>query len=366
MGGGDEARPGGNSPAPASEETWAGPYAAPLAWRPRGASPGAARARRAVLAVPASNPRYVAKAAETTADAVLFDLEDSVAPARKAATRALVVAALNQTDFRGKLRVVRINDLSTPWAVRDVVELVEGAGACLDAIMLPKVNRPEDVYVLEVMLGSLEGQIGLTRRIGIEAQIETAQGMANVERIAQASPRLETLVFGPGDYAAYTDMPLLSIGAADADGIALPGAAVQPTASPAPGDAGYAGYPGHLWHYAVQRLVVAAKSAGLQAINGPYGRFRDLDGLRRAAALDCLLGMDGKWAVHPTQLPILHEVFTPGPAQVAQARTVLARYRQATETEGVGAVALGDEMIDEASRKLAEALLARARRGQPA
>jgi citrate lyase subunit beta/citryl-CoA lyase len=313
------------------------------------------RRRRSVLSVPASNPRFVARAAETEADAVLFDLEDSVAPQRKAPTRALVVRALRETDFRGKLRAVRINDLTTPWAVRDVVDLVEGAGAHLDAVLLPKVGRPEDVYALDLMLASLEGQAGLSRRIGIEALIETALGMSNVERIALASPRLEALVFGPGDYAASTGMPLLSIGAVDAPGgPAEPAGGEEGRAAESDGGA----YPGHLWHYAVQRIVVAAKAAGLQALNGPYGRFRDLEGLRRAAALDFLLGMDGKWAVHPTQVPVLNEVFTPSPGQVEQARALLARLRQATQ-EGLGAVAFGEEMIDEASRKLAEALLAR-------
>ena len=178
-------------------------------------APGSVRPRRSVLSVPASNPRFVARAAQTEADAVLFDLEDSVAPARKADTRALIVRALNETDFGGKLRLVRVNGLATPWAVRDVVDLVEGAGANLDALMLPKTGSPGDVYALDVMLGSLEAQVGLGHRIGIEAQIESAQGMASVEGIARASSRLETLVFGPGDYAASVGMPVLSIGAVD-------------------------------------------------------------------------------------------------------------------------------------------------------
>ncbi|HEX2326710.1 MAG TPA: CoA ester lyase [Chloroflexota bacterium] len=309
------------------------------------------RPRRSVLSVPASNPRFVARAAQTEADAVLFDLEDSVAPARKADTRALIVRALNETDFGGKLRLVRVNGLATPWAVRDVVDLVEGAGANLDALMLPKAGSPGDVYALDVMLGSLEAQVGLGHRIGIEAQIESAQGMASVEGIARASSRLETLVFGPGDYAASVGMPVLSIGAVDLG----EGEGEAPGAVP---------YPGHLWHFAVQRIVVAAKAAGLQAINGPYGRFRDLEGLRRAAALDYVLGVDGKWAVHPSQIPILNEVFTPAPEQVARAEAILARYRQAVEEEGVGAVAFGEEMIDEASRRLAESLLRRIRTGR--
>jgi citrate lyase subunit beta / citryl-CoA lyase len=311
--------------------------------------PGRIRPRRSVLSVPASNPRFVARAAQTEADAVLFDLEDSIAPARKADTRALIVRALNETDFGGKLRLVRVNGLATPWAVRDVVDLVEGAGANLDALMLPKTGGPGDVYALDVMLGSLEAQMGLGRRIGIEAQIESARGLASVEGIARASPRLEALVFGPGDYAASVGMPVLSIGAVDlGEGEAR----------------GAVPYPGHLWHYAMQRIVVAAKAAGLQAINGPYGRFRDLPGLRRAATLDYVLGMDGKWAVHPSQIPLLNEVFTPAPEQVAQAEAILARYRQAVEEEGVGAVAFGEEMIDEASRRLAESLLRRIRTGR--
>ena len=322
-----------------SAEPWTRPWATP--------PPGSRhRPRRSVLSVPASNPRFVARAAQTEADAVLFDLEDSVAPARKADTRALIVRALNETDFGGKLRLVRINALSTPWAVRDVVDLVEGAGANLDALMLPKTGGPGDVYALDVMLGSLEAQVGLGRRIGIEAQIESAarDGQRGGHRPRQPAPGDARLRAGRlrrlGGHA----------GALDRRGRRRPGRSAPPDG---------VAYPGHLWHYAIQRIVVAAKAAGLQAINGPYGRFRDLQGLRRAAALDYVLGMDGKWAVHPSQIPVLNEVFTPAPEQVAQAEAILARYRQAVEEEGVGAVAFGEEMIDEASRRLAESLLRR-------
>ena len=228
--------------------------------------------------------------------------------------------ALNETDFGGKLRLVRVNGLATPWAVRDVVDLVEGAGANLDALMLPKAGSPGDVYALDVMLGSLEAQVGLGHRIGIEAQIETAQGMASVEGIARASSRLETLVFGPGDYASV-GMPVPRSGPS--------------TWARAKARRRAPSYPGHLWHFAVQRIVVAAKAAGLQAINGPTGASATWRGCA-APALDYVLGMDGKWAVHPSQIPILNEVFTPAPEQVARAEAILARYRQAVEEEGWG------------------------------
>ena len=244
---------------------------------------------------------------------------------------------MNENDYGDKATVVRINDLSTQWAVRDVVDVVEGAGANLEAIMLPKTRGPEDVAALDIMLTSLEQQLGLTHTIGIEAQIETANGISNVEKIAFASKRLIALVFGPGDYAAYADMPVLSIGAHDF------------------------AYPGHIYHFALQRIVTAAKAAGLQTIDGPFGKFRDLDGLRNSAQMARQLGCDGKWAVHPAQIPVLNEVFSPSAAEIEKATAIRERYFQATEEEGLGAVALdGEEMLDEASRKLAEVVLQRA------
>ena len=308
--------------------------------------PGRVRPRRSVLSVPASNPRFVARAAQTEADAVLFDLEDSVAPARKADTRALIVRALNETDFGGKLRLVRVNALATPWAVRDVVDLVEGAGANLDALMLPKTGSPGDVYALDVMLGSLEAQVGLGHRIGIEAQIESAQGMASVEGIARASSRLETLVFGPGDYAASVGMPVLSIGAVDL----ATAKARRRAPSPTQGTCGTSPSSASWWR---------RRPPGCRPSTGPTGASATCRGCAAPPTLDYVLGMDGKWAVHPSQIPILNEVFTPAPEQVAQAEAILARYRQAVEEEGVGAVAFGEEMIDEASRRLAESLLRR-------
>lgn len=307
----------------------------PLSWRP--APPRPARRRRSELAVPGSNPRMMAGAASSDADAVFLDLEDSVAPSEKVASRARIVQALNENDYGDKATVVRINDLSTQWAVRDVVDVVEGAGAKLEAIMLPKTRGPEDVAALDIMLTSLEQQLGLTHTIGIEAQIENANGISSVEEIAFASKRLIALVFGPGDYAAYADMPVLSIGAHDF------------------------AYPGHIYHFALQRIVTAAKAAGLQTIDGPFGKFRDLEGLRNSAQMAKMLGCDGKWAVHPAQIPVLNEVFSPSAAEIEKATAIRDRYFQATEEEGLGAVALdGEEMLDEASRKLAEVVLQRA------
>ena len=241
----------------------------PLSWRP--APPRPARRRRSELAVPGSNPRMMQGAATSDADAVFLDLEDSVAPSEKVTSRARIVQALNENDYGDKATVVRINDLSTQWAVRDVVDVVEGAGAKLEAIMLPKTRGPEDVAALDIMLTSLEQQLGLTHTIGIEAQIETAAGISSVEKIAHASKRLIALVFGPGDYAAYADMPVLSIGAHDF------------------------AYPGHIYHFALQRIVTAAKAAGLQTIDGPFGKFRDLEALRNSAQMAPPTGL--RWQV---------------------------------------------------------------------
>ena len=240
------------------------------------AGPGRARrtrARRSVLSVPASNPRFVARAAQTEADAVLFDLEDFVAPAARRPPGRLIVRALNETDFRGKLRVVRINALPTPWAVRDVVDLVEGAGANLDAVVLPKTDCPEDVSALDAMLGSLEAQGGLAaahRHRGPDR--DGAAGMANVEEIARASPTWRPSSSGRGTTPqrwACRSSP------------SAPSTPARGRRGRHRRTTGGGAYPGHLWHYAVQRIVVTTKAAGLQAINGPYGRFRDLEGLRR-------------------------------------------------------------------------------------
>jgi citrate lyase subunit beta/citryl-CoA lyase len=296
-----------------------------------------ARPRRTELAVPASNPRFIARAATSAADQVFLDLEDSVAPSVRPEARASIVKALNEIDWGRRIRAVRVNDVRTQWFYQDVIAVVEGAGANLDAIILPKVNRPEDVYMLDMLLFQIETARGLARRIGIEAQIETAEGMANVEQIARASRRLETLIFGPGDYAASIGAPVLNIGGHDFD------------------------YPGHLWHAALSRIVVAAKAAGLEALDGPYGAYQDIEGLRTSALMARQLGCDGKWAIHPSQIEPLNEIFSPTGAELARARAIHDRYMKALAGEGVGSIALDGDLVDAASLRLAERTLARGR-----
>lgn len=296
-----------------------------------------ARPRRTELAVPASNFRFIAKAATASADEIMLDLEDGVAPTARPEARTNIVKALNEIDWGTRIRAVRVNDVRTQWFYQDVIAVVERAGAHLDAIILPKVNRPEDVYMLDMLLQQIEAAKGLARHIGIEAQIETAEGMANVEEIARASPRLETLIFGPGDYAASIGMPILRIGGHDFD------------------------YPGHLWHAALSRIVVAAKAAGLEALDGPYGTYRDVDGLRTSALLARALGCDGKWAIHPLQIEPINRIFSPTEEELNEAQRIHDRYMRAVGDEHTGAITLGGELVDAASLRLAERILARGR-----
>jgi citrate lyase subunit beta/citryl-CoA lyase len=297
------------------------------------------RPRRTCLAVPASSPRFLAKARGLAADEVFLDLEDAVAPAAKAAARGAAAAALTEGGWDGKLLAVRVNDAATGWAYRDVVEVVEGAGARLDVIVLPKVTGPGHVIWLDLLLGQLEQAAGLAAgRIGIEAQIEDAAGLAAVDEIAAASPRLQALVFGPADFMASIGMRSLEVGG-------------QP--------AGYSG--GDAYHYPLMRILVAARSRGLAAVDGPHLAIEDADGLRRAAASAAALGYDGKWVVHPGQIDVVNEAFSPGQREYDRAELILAAYEYYTSVEGRGAARLGGEMIDEASRKLALVTAARGR-----
>lgn len=302
--------------------------------------PTADRPRRSCLAVPGSSPRMLDKARALPADQVFLDLEDAVAPAAKPAARRNVVAALTAGGWGGKIRVVRVNDATTGWAYRDVVDVVEGAGESLDCLMLPKVRDAAQLHWLDLTLTQLERALGLPEGgIGIEAQIETAAGLANVEQIAAASPRLAALVFGPADFMASVRMPSLAVGELPAD------------------------YPGDPFHYPLLRILVAARAHDRQAIDGPYLQIRDLAGFRRSAARAAALGFDGKWVLHPDQLEPANQVFTPSPADYHRAEQVIAAYQHATSAAGDhrGAVMLGDEMIDEASRKLALAVAVRGR-----
>lgn len=293
------------------------------------------RARRTELAVPGSSMKMMRSAAESAADEVFLDLEDAVAPTEKEPARAKIVQALREMDWSGKTVCVRINGLDTPLAYRDLIEVVEAAGEHIDTIMIPKVRRPGDVYFVDTMLTQIEDNVGIEKRIGIEAQIENGEGLVNVDQIAFSSPRLEAIIFGPGDFAAAIGVPNLSIGAHKMD------------------------YPGHIWHYAMSRIVAAAKAAGLQAMDGPFGSYANLEGVRASAKLAFSLGYDGKWAVHPSQIKIINDVFTPSEELIRQATAFGERYKKATEEEGLGAVALDGEMIDGASLRMVNMLLRR-------
>jgi citrate lyase beta subunit len=263
------------------------------------------RAWRSELAVPGSNTRMIEKAAGSDADVVFLDLEDAVAPTEKIAARATVVAGLREREWGTKSVAFRVNPLDTPFFYRDLIEVVEGAGDAVSLIVVPKVNRPEDIFVVDTLLTQLEAALELPGRIGIEAQIETAEGLVNCEKIAAASTRVEALTFGPGDFAASAGMPSAQIGVPDEWD---------------------ARYPGHRWHYAMSRIVIAARAAGVRAIDGPYADFRDQDGLRRSCEIARGLGFDGKWGIHPAQIPVINDVFSPSDEEVAWARRVLAEY----------------------------------------
>ncbi|HVA22694.1 MAG TPA: CoA ester lyase [Candidatus Micrarchaeia archaeon] len=292
------------------------------------------RLRRAVLACPGSSPRMMERAAASGADEVFLDLEDAVAPSEKVAARAQVVDALRRHEFGRTIRCVRVNQIGSALVLGDIAEVVRGAAGHLDTLMLPKVQDAGDIAFADRLLTGLEAELGLTRRIGLEAQIEDARGLVNVDAIA-AFDRVETVIFGPGDFAASMGLPQLTVGAESA------------------------AYPGDLWHYPLFRIVVAARACGKQAIDGPFAAIRDLEGLRRSAERSAALGYDGKWALHPSQLEPVTTAFTPRRADFQRARAILAAHRAAAELDHRGAVMLGDEMIDEASRKMAAQLVAR-------
>ena len=293
--------------------------------------------RRTELAVPGSNPKFIAKAVAAAADLVFLDLEDSVAPDQRPAARQLIIKALNENDWGAKLRAVRINATTSHWFYDDLITVVEAAGHNLDVVILPKVNLPGDVYMLDLLLSQIEMKQGFSRPIAIEAQIESAQGMAHVEQIATASRRLAALIFGPGDFAASIGAPLLTIGDNAAE------------------------YPGHIWHAALSRMVVAAKAAGLDAIDGPYGVYTDAAGLARSATLARMLGCDGKWVIHPSQIEPINTIFSPTDAELARAQQIYDRYQEAVGSEARGALALNGDLIDAASLKMAERVLAKGR-----
>lgn len=298
--------------------------------------------RRACLSVPGSSPKMMGKAATLGADMVFLDLEDAVAPLEKEAARGLVVEAINTLDWGETVLCVRVNAWDTEWTYRDVVEVVENASERLDELMLPKAQSAADVQALDMLLTQIEKVTGRKTSVGIEAQIETARGLINVEEICAASPRLETIIFGPADFAASTEMPVLT------GGVQIPE------------------YPGDHFHYVFSKILMAGRANGLQVIDGPFLKIREAEALRDYAMRTRLLGYDGKWALHPDQVEIINEVFTPTQEQYDHAFGILDAYEKAT-TEGAagerkGAVMFGDEMIDEASRKMATKFVSRGER----
>ncbi len=332
------------------------------------------RVTRTMLFVPATRPAMMAKAAASAADAVCFDLEDSVAPPEKAAGRANIVQALRELDFGHRVRMVRVNALDTPYAYRDLVDVVEAVGDRLDLVMLPKAASARDVMFVDTLLTQIEAHRvsqsgvsesdvsprgashggasrdgahpgsrgGVAHRIGIEAQIESAAGFLNAREIAAASPRLEALIFGPGDYAASMRMPASAVGELDAND---------------------ALYPGHRWHAVMHTVVAAARANGLRAMDGPYASFKDESGFERSCRIGRAMGFDGKQCIHPAQLATVNTIFSPSADEVAIA-TAIVQAVDAAVAGGQGAATHDGKMIDAASLRMARTILDRHERGR--
>lgn len=322
------------------------------------------RLRRSVLAVPGSSQKMLRKAAQTEADAVFLDLEDAVAPEHKATARASVIEALHTVDYGDKTVAVRVNGATTPFQHEDIVALVRGAHRRFDCLVLPKVEHPGQLWFVDTLLAQLELELGVADlganqiagnganqiadlgaeqtaggrggRVGIEVQVESGAGLVALREVATVTDRTETLVLGPGDLAADLGVPQLHLGTDDAD------------------------YPGDRWHAVLMTLVTTARAVGIDAIDGPYSDYADLDGLRRTATRARLLGIDGKWCIHPSQVAVVNEAFTPAPEQLDRAQALLAAY-DAAIADGRGAATFEGAMIDEASRKMATKLLDRGR-----
>lgn len=307
------------------------------------------RIHRSELAVPGSNPAMFEKAANSAADVVFLDVEDAVAPDDKAQARKNIIQGLNDIDWGRKSMMVRINGLDTHYMYRDVVDIVE---ACprLDMILIPKVGTAADVYAIDMMVTQIETAMGRTKRIGFEVLIETALGMANVEAIAQSSKRLEAMSFGVADYAASTRARTTVIGGVNKDSGVL-------TDRDADGNREY--FWTDPWHAAQTRMMVACRAYGLRPIDGPFGDFSDPDGYVAAANRAAVLGYEGKWAIHPSQIALANQVYTPSDAEVTRARRIMQAMDEAAKA-GKGAVSLDGRMIDIASIRMAEALLVKA------
>ncbi len=295
------------------------------------------RLQRSELAVPGSNPGMFEKAANSQADYVFLDCEDAVAPDDKDRARKNIIEALNDIDWKGKTLCVRINGLDTHYMYRDVVDIVEQAGQHLDTILIPKAGTASDIYMVDCLVTQIETARGLEKnRIGLEALIETALGMANVESIAQGSPRMEALHFGVADFAASCRAWTVVIGGLNPD------------------------YPGDQWHASLQKMLIACRAFGLRAIDGPFGDFNDPEGYRDAAKRAAAMGYEGKWAIHPSQIPLANEVMSPPEAEVSRALRVLEALEVAAKA-GRGAASLDGKLIDAASARMAENVVAQSR-----
>jgi citrate lyase subunit beta/citryl-CoA lyase len=285
-----------------------------------------ARLRRSELSTPGSSERMIEKAAASAADLVFLDLEDSVAPSAKEAARATAIAGLRELDWGAKTRAVRINAADTEWAYEDLIEVVKGAGDRLDLLILPKVKSPRDVWWVETVLDQMEMRLGRAEPVKLEVLIEEVEALINVEEIARCSPRIEALIFGPGDFSASQGVKSHAIGGASE-------------------------YPGDIWHYARNKIVVAARAARLEAVDGPYADFHDSDGYRRECERSAVLGFTGKWAIHPSQIPIANELYSPTTGEESRARRVMDAYDEAM-ARGLGAVTVDGRMIDAASVRI--------------
>ncbi|RDD63427.1 HpcH/HpaI aldolase/citrate lyase family protein [Ferruginivarius sediminum] len=310
-----------------------------------------ARLNRSELAVPGSNAKMLEKAATSAADVIFLDLEDAVAPDDKEQARENIIQALNDIDFGDKTISVRINGLDTHYMYRDVVEVLERTGDRLDLIMIPKVGTAADVYAVDMLVSQVEAAKSRKKQIGFELIIETALGMANINEIAAASPRNESLHFGVADYAASTKMRVTTIGGPN------PSYGVLTDAPEGGGERDY--HWGDMWHYAIARMVVAARANGLRPIDGPFGDVQDAEGYKAQANRASVLGCEGKWAIHPTQIDLANDINSPSEKDVSQARRILEAMEQA-QKEGRGAVTLDGKLIDLASIRQAENLVQKA------
>ena len=310
-----------------------------------------ARLNRSELAVPGSQAQMFEKAAKSDVDVIFLDLEDAVAPDEKEQARKNIIAALNGIDWGHKTMSIRINGLDTHYMYRDVVDIVEQAGERLDLIMIPKVGTAADVYAVDMMVTQIEDAKGYKKRIGFEHIIETALGMQNVSEIAAASKRNESLHFGVADYAASTRARTTIIGGVNPDYSVLTDPAEDGSRNVHWGD---------MWHYALARMVVAARANGLRPIDGPFGDFQDADGYRAAAKRAAVLGCEGKWAIHPSQIALANEVMSPSEAEITRANRMLDAMAEA-EASGKGAVSLDGRLIDYASIRQAEVLVEKAK-----